>query len=501
MTSQHSHPSVEELLLKIEATEGHVAGALRETLKAGGAELADELAAALPSLRGDRAAAACRALAVIGPEARAALPALEEVSHRRSALLLRASEAAAAERAIVSVRADEPEFVLEALASTKPELRHGAVDALASGRVPLDDADAQVVAEGLAQMLPGHSAEATSAVIAALRVLGVRAEPAVPRLIALATEPSVEAEVGEIPRVRYVIELGKMGAAGIVVGPALARLLVDPEEPVRLAAMRWLPRVGPQSTEAIPPLLYALRFQVGRDAQPESSVEVAPAVPVEQPEDVRQAQEAEVRSAAARALGELGEPNSRVLEALIDATHSTSARLRYHAVTALERIGHASDAVVISLCSVLLEDRTSHVASRAAHALGTIAPAHPNTLPALAAALEAPQTRKAAAWALARCADVSEAVAELIEAFDANRARRAVVTRALLAAGPTVLRDLQRGLHRDDRWVRIGCAESVGALGPEANSAAPTLRELLFDRRRDVQEAAEEALEAISEGG
>ncbi len=500
MTSHGSHPSVEELLLQVEGTEGHMAGALRESLKAGGAELADELARALPSLRGDRAAAACRALAVIGPEARSALPALEEVSHRRSALLLRAPEAPAAERAIVSVRADEPEFVLEALASTKSELRHGAVDALASGCVLLDGAAAQVVAEGLSQMLPGHTAGATSALIAALRVLGARGEPAVPRLIALATEPSVEAEVGEIPRVRYVVELGRIGAAGVVVGPALARLLVDPEEPVRLAAMRWLRRVGPQSTEAIPPLLYALRFQVGRDPQPESSVEVPAAVPVEEREGIRQAQEAEVRAAAARALGELGEPNSRVLEALIDATQSTSARLRYHAVTALERIGHASDEVVTALRSVLDADRVAHVSNAAARALGTIAPAHPNTLPALAAALESPQTRKAAAWALARCTDVSEAVADLIEAFDGNRPRRAVVTRALLAAGPVVLRDLQRGLHRDDRWVRIGCAEAVGALGPEARSAAPTLRELLFDRRRDVQEAAEEALEAISEG-
>ncbi len=500
-----SDASVEELIVQIDCAEGQEAqGAVRAMLHDGGAELAQKLANALPSLRGHEASIACWALGTIGPEARVALPALEEIARRRSALVLRATEASAAERAIVAIRADDPQFVVEALASLKSDVRMGAVDAIASGRVELTDAQAQSVAAGLAGMLDGRDWGTTAAVTGALRAMGRRAEPALPRVIELATAADPPTDSAGITRLVHVQSLGALGRAGLEMGPVLAGLLTDPNEFVRIAAMAWLRRVGPQSNLALAPLLGALAFESppigmagsGFNDWPEAQRQSALA----SAEESRQAHQAEVRAVAAWALGELGAPNTRALSALAQATHSTVAHVRYHAITALGRIGHASDEVASALTQALADDRAAHVRRAAARALGLTADSEPEAVTTLAAALGDVETRKSAAWALGRRAEAAfEAVPTLIEAFDGEERRRMVIVRALLAIGPDVMHDLKQGLHRDDRWQRIGCAEAVGAFGSEARAPEPTLRELLFDRRRDVQEAAQEALEAISD--
>lgn len=495
---------VDELILRIDCAEGREAqAAVLAELDEGGEELARRLAEALPSLRGSDAAHVCWALSVIGPRAREALPALEEMAARRSMLVLKSKEASAAERAIVAVRADDPQFVLNALASARTDTRMGAVDAIATGSVQLSDEQAADAVEVLAGMLDAEDWGDLRSIVSALKELGFHAQAAVPVLAEHATSRGFSGDPFGIGRLVYIQSLGALGDAGATVGPVLGRLLTDREQQVRQTAMRILRRVGPQDADAIPPLLAALEFEsppVGMvgpgfdDWSEEQKRSTRDAM-----EEARSAHQAEVRAVAAWALGELGEADERVLHALARAARSTAARLRWHAVTALGRIGAADDEVSEVLERVLATDSAAHVRRAAARALGLIGPHNNAQVAALAAALGDIRTRKSAAWALRRMGETAlDAAPALIDACDANERRRSVVARALAAIGPQVMHDLRQGLHRDGRWQRIGCAEATAAFGAGGREMEATLRELLFDRREDVREAGQEALEAIS---
>lgn len=453
-------------------------------------DLVQRLTDALPQLSGRDAVTACRALGIIGPDAREALPALEQVAARRSMLLLKSLEADAADRAIVSVRADEPDFVLEALASQRATLRTGAAEAIASGRVELSDEQASDAAETLAQMLDVQDRQVALSALRALQALGPRAQPALPRIIELATDAQPEGSAPESIRSRFVGALWTLGRSGLIVGPALAGLLLDPHILVREAAVCALRDLGPQSAEAIRPLLRALAF--------ESPPTQTPGMSPEDAERDRLAHQIAVRVTAARALGDLGEPDERVLSSLAQASRPPEVRVRYHAVTALGRIGALDDEVASALHRALAADRAGHVRRAAARALGLIRPTGALHVQRLAEALEDIEVRKSAAWAIKQVGEAAlPATPALVDAMDANHRRRAVVVQALVRIGPEVVHDLLQALHRDSRYQRIGSAEALAALGSDALRAERALQELLFDRRPDVREAAEEALEAI----
>ncbi|MFP4248856.1 MAG: HEAT repeat domain-containing protein [Armatimonadota bacterium] len=466
------------------------------------ADLVEKLTDALPSLSGHDATMVCRALAILGPAAREALPTLEEVAGRRSMLLVRSVEAEAAERAIVAIRADDPALVFDALKSGRSVTRAGAVDAIADGSVDLSDEQAAAAAEILAGMLDAREADAAGPALRAICALGARAEPALPRIIELASASGSGGAIADIVfRPEFARALHVLGDAGLTTGPALAALLVDPNEMVRRVAVGAIRTVGPQSDEAVPALTRALKFE-----SPPVVVEGLPSEVLEADGDLPEAAEAErlahqidVRATAAWALGERGGADEEALSALAQATRSTAARLRWHAVTALGRIGAADAEVAAALERSLSRDRAPHVRRAAARAIGLISRPGAQQVAALTQALEDVETRKSAAWALKQGGGAAaEATPALIAAFDANDRRRMVVAGALAAIGPEVMHDLRQGLHRDGRWQRIGCAEAVAAFGAEAQMMEATLRELLFDRREDVREAAQEALEAIS---
>ncbi|MFW5869110.1 MAG: hypothetical protein ACOCX2_14895, partial [Armatimonadota bacterium] len=196
-------------------------------------DLSALLANALKSRNGHDAAMVCRALGMLGPAAREALPALQSVAGRRSMLVLKSHEADVAERAIVAIRADDPEFISEALASGRSDTRMGAVDAIASGAVALSDEQAASAAELLGEMVGGGDGRAGAVALEALVALGTRAEGALPEIVSRATIPDPQGRLSEVMRVRFTGALRTLGRAGLTVGPALAELLVDRNELVR----------------------------------------------------------------------------------------------------------------------------------------------------------------------------------------------------------------------------------------------------------------------------
>ncbi len=472
---------------------------------AGGPELAERLAAALSDADREDTAAICRILSIIGPAARPAIPALEAMTERRR-LLLRAPEADEAAAALVHVRADDPDAVLTALRSRHERVRHAAAEVIGAGETAVPDGRAPEVVDALEQMLESREMADRCHAGRALVALGHHAEPALPRLIELATARDDDGGPLETGRLHAIDALGGLGLAGVVVAPVIAGLLTDPNELVRRRAARWLGCIGPQDESCIPPLARALDFRTpAAGVAVSGDREVSDDTPREAEvsrEEARLRHQWELHSVALRALGQLGSGAARALPRILAAAGSPGAKVRYHAAQALGRVGDGSPEVQGTLLGLLRDDEAGHVRRAAAGALGCLQAESHDVVVELARALRDLQTRKSAAWALGRIGPAAiEAAPDLIEAMDGDARRRSVVCKALERMGEDAAPALLYGVHRDGRWQRIGCAETIAAMQLDTPVALRSLRELLFDRREDVRQAGEMALEALADEG
>jgi HEAT repeat protein len=287
-------------------------------------------------------------------------------------------------------------------------------------------------------------------------------------------------------RALRVLPLFGRGAASAE--EAAARRLTWPDPRVRLAAVSALHALRPQSPSTAPLLVRALRHQ---EAEDDALTERVTG-------EVRR----RVRSAAMRALRRIAPRDEEVAAAVVRFLQSPHPSLRQHAARALGRIALPTEVTVDALVERITMDDAGHVRAAAVAALGRMGADGSKAVSAMAASLSDVHTRKSGAWALNQLGeDALPAAPALVDAFDANERRRMVVAAALRRLGPDALADLRQGLHRDSRWHRIGCAETLAEMGPSASGAEQALRELLFDRRKDVREAGQEALEAVTNDG
>jgi HEAT repeat protein len=264
-------------------------------------------------------------------------------------------------------------------------------------------------------------------------------------------------QVGYSVRESAVEALGRIGDAEAV--PGLLAALGDANADVREAAAAALGEIG---APAVPGLLAALR-----DA------------------------DADVREAAAKALGEIGD--AAAVPGLLAALGDAEANVREAAAKALGQIG---DAAAVPGLLAALRDADADV-RRAAAALGEIGDAA--AVPGLLAALRDADAdvRRAAAAALGEIGDAAAVPGLLAALGDADWNVRAAAARALGLIGAPAVPGLLAALRDADWRVRWAAAKALGWIGDAA--AVPGLLAALRDAYADVRTVAAKALGEIGD--
>jgi HEAT repeat protein len=483
---------------------------------------------------------AAAALAIFGPEAKAAAPTLVRLAGDPDTITR-----SAALRALASVDpagAETVPLLEKGLGDRAFEVRWAAVDGL--GRAA-QSADAAVPV--LARALDDRAVRGIAA--KALGRLGPRAAPAIPALAPRADE--ADSRVGaSVPPLTYTDRdmtraLGRIGTAAV---PDLIRRLGDRDTTTRIFAIDALSEIGPPAKAAVPALILAMHDRdfwvwlysttaLGRigpgaaAAVPEliAGLERARDVPApdkgpdagDRPHDnpniidtlcriggpaIPALTEAVVRRAnerAAEGLARLGTAAAEAAPALREALHDKDPEVRAAAV-ALSGVDPKGPQTLPALIASLKDEGEAADRRSVIEALARMGPAARGAIPTLierASHAEFDEVRKESLWALGQIDPTDAAVVPaLVRALEDQEGEERLLAADILgqigppaaASLPTLLR-----LLKEDPSPEI--IEAIGEMGPEAAAAVPALIEVL--RRRDLDEVEAAASEALARIG
>ena len=278
---------------------------------------------------------------------------------------------------------------------------------------------------------------------------------------------------------------------------ALIRLLLeDPVADVRAAAARALGEM--EAGEAVPALGQALT----RDSDPD--VRATAAWALGEIEDARAAdalvtaigdQSGKVREAAIWALGEL--EDSRAVPALIKALHSGNVQAARKAAWALGEI--EDPRAVDALIDALTTSKDAEVRQFSAWALGEIEDPRASEALALALSDDSPDVRQAAIHALGELEDPAAAPGLISALSDADPQVRAYAAFALGEAGIDRAPEPLVALLRDSSpMVRAASAQALGEI--EDPATVPALAAAVDDSDEKVRQMVVWALAEMDSG-
>ncbi len=405
------------------------------------------IAGLIRDLRGgakDARAEAARALGVIGPPARSAVPDLV-------ALMTREGDPAAVDAAgaVLAIGADHPAAgpaLVRALRDPKPVARVGAMAAIG---LLLDAGEDGHLKGG------GHAPGGVNAVVAGLGPAGRELVPAVVGNLK-AGDPKVREAA-----VALLWDLGRCAAASV---PDLIAALDDPAEDVRALVPRALLSVGPDSNAVVPALLRsASAEELETRFHPWGRYEEsnAPGDPAALAGALKEKDPA-VRRVAAFCLWEIGPRADPVLPAVRAALNDPDEEVRLIAAGALiaRRPG---DTEAEALLTAALS-RLSRVHQSRGGFYVTAFSFYADVLGNLGA--------KAGT-------EVPRLIRTGFGFGGQSGEPEAVAARALVKLGPVAVPALKDVLGGPDDRLRADAAQVVGAIGPAAADAVPTLVGLL----------------------
>jgi predicted Zn finger-like uncharacterized protein len=308
-------------------------------------------------------------------------------------------------------------------------------------------------------------------------------------------------------RVRSAAALGEMGADAQRAVPALFKALKDPDENVAREAAQALRAVGTPSRDDAPMLIAALGDENRRvrgcalEGLAKMGPEARPAVP--KLAEILKAKEsdAEFRLQAARCLGQIGAAAAtQGVPALAAALKDTEADIREAAADALGKFGVEGRSAVPSLLAVLTDKETA-VRRATLGALAQIGPEAKDALPKLKPAFKDPdpEVRRRALDVLGRLGKDAVKDKEALAALKAGLSDGEFSMNALNALariGPPA-KDLAIGLVKQlkDPPTRLAAVTTVGTVlekvklsQTEYPSFRPVLDELInqFEVQNDA---------------
>ncbi len=193
---------------------------------------------------------------------------------------------------------------------------------------------------------------------------------------------------------------------------------------------------------------------------------------------------ANIRFAAGRSLGQLGQSSPEAITALITALHDAEASVRSAAAWSLGQLGQTSPEVNTALL-ITLHDAHASVRSAGAASLGQLGQASPETTTALLTALHDADAdvRSIAARSLTQLSQTSPEVTDglregLLKASRPIRRDSAHVLGQIGQADKATLNAVWHGMLDDDNDVRTASAQALARLGRRF----PTIRQSLEAR-------------------
>ncbi|MEE8104016.1 MAG: HEAT repeat domain-containing protein [Planctomycetota bacterium] len=433
---------------------------------------------------------AAEQLAALGPDARAAVPAL------------------------VHGLSDEfDEYVrwsmLEALADIGPAASE-AIDAivpLLGDEDLLEEAAAALARIGgngvkkLGEALGDPDAEIRRAAARALAECGAGARAAMPALLGALQDRDDET------RLAAAHTLGRTGRQIAAVGPALLTTLQDDHPSVRAAAaagLDKLPELSDSGSVALAKLLrddnpaprLAAAHTLARRGNSEALEVLSRALGHQHPA---------VRFEAAMRMRELGPAAAGAVPALVQAMRETNPELLGEYISALGAIGPAASDLALEKTRGFLENGTPEVAAAAAEALGGFGEAARACAGTLAQALSSddPSMFLGAAASLIRLGEHTD------EAFDRIRACLSDPDEGLRGAALIALHELgelaeptreaiMNSLADDSFSIREEALRTLIAVGGPPAQLIKAVQPLRYDSDRGVRHAAAAALDRVS---
>jgi HEAT repeat protein len=343
----------------------------------------------------------------------------------------------------------------EALQNPKAEVRVSAIQAL--GAMGMDATPAM---HTVFTMASGDDPRVQAAALRALVALHAEPRHLKPLLEAAMASPS--------PDVKRAAAAGMAatgGAAALGVDSLIA-LLTDDDAAGRLSAVQALGELGPASAPAVNALI--AHFE-----------------------------DPALQLAIIETLRRLGPAAAPAVPRLLDLATKNGGEQRATILPALAAIGHAADAA-LPMIRACVKDPTPEIRASAAAALAAVDADDAEVLSTLLTLLRdsSGTVRRATAPELGKLGPRAEAAIPGLVAMLDQDTERALALAALKSIKVRNVPDLLKLVAMRDAKVRVFACDSLGALGPAAQEAAPKLHDLLL-APSPVQEAARKALARI----
>lgn len=362
----------------------------------------------------------------------------------------------------------------------------------------------------LTELLKDSQSLIQQAVLEALGAIGPAARDAVPEM-----GKKVESEDIAVAReaTRALRALGPVAAPAV---PHLARALDSNDSSFCTEAAQAIAAVGPEATAAVEAIARHLGDAGGRREEKlallDAAAAMGPAAKEAIPPIIQVLGEREVslRMAAAETLGKVGPGNPDVIRALtgpLADRKNTPLAVQVAILKALAGMGTQAQAAAPDVKALAEQAKDPGIKVWIAAtlvALGT--DIGPNTQVVLAALKDRERQSRFVHAAAVEAAGLlgakgSAAVPELVEVLKDRAQPGAVREKAARSLGALrargAIRPLTDALHDPSTDVRRAAAEALGALGADAITAAPKLRDLI-KTDPEVAAAARAALEKIA---
>jgi HEAT repeat protein len=444
--------------------------AVIEALGAMGADAAPVLIKALTTPgTPDMREAALKALAGLGPDARAAAPQIVPY--------LMGPQRAAAKEALRKIGAAAVPALVEKVQARDPALTPIAIETLGSLGPAASEA-----ADPLGKELEGPFA---AAAIQALGAIGPAGIPALTRAL-----PSNDRGTRE----RVLLALGAMGPNAADAVPALAERFKQEDPAMRAAVGAALAAIG---AAAIPALAPALK-EADAGLRAEAVRALAKIGPAAMKEWVLAFEDAD-EGVIGAALASVRELADRAAPALAELLKHPDTAVRRAALRGLTTLGEEAQAAAGAL-PAMLSDADPKTRQSAVRLMVTLhAPLPAGALPTLleclrdASAPEPPPDDVARAMVPMGPEAAAAAAALVTDPSGRGRAAGALV---LANASPPPIQALVAMARGDDPEARVAAVEALGRIGPPAAEAAPMLVELALQQNQPTAAAA--AAEALA---